>query len=190
MIGDLRDVRTQLILAVGVLLLLDAGAGVLLLSPAGRSRTARMQEYERLRVEKHTRAEATIPAQGMDQKITAAREEEAKFNSERLAQRYSTMSEQLAAIAKEAGVGVSNVKYDSRDESGGERTGKETIPPGYDSIGITIQIHGSYEEDMRFINAVERQKLMLLIDAVSFEGMKENQLTVSVHLSTFLRSAV
>ncbi len=31
--------------------------------------------------------------------------------------------------------------------------------------------------------------MMLLIDAVSFGGMQGDTLTVSVHLSTFLRSA-
>ena len=116
----------------------------------------------------------------MDTKIATAREEEAKFNTERVAQRYSTMSEQLSQIATEAGVNVSDVKYDARAE--------KSAPPGYDGIGITIQVHGSYEQDMQFINAVERQKMMLLIDAVTFGGMQGDALTVSVHLSTFLRS--
>jgi hypothetical protein len=42
---------------------------------------------------------------------------------------------------------------------------------------------------MRFINAVERQKMILLIDGVTFGGMLGDALTVSVHLSTYLRSA-
>ncbi len=92
------------------------------------------------------------------------------------------MSEQLSHIGSEAGVKVSDVKYDAHAR-------KKALPPGYDSIGITIQVHGSYAQDMRFINAVERQKMMLLIDAVSFGGMQGDTLTVSVHLSTFLRSA-
>jgi Tfp pilus assembly protein PilO len=180
MIGDLRDVRTQLLVAVGVLLLLDVAAIGLLVSPAGRSRGVRQQEYEQLRLEKFTKARAATPSQGMDQKIATAREQEAQFNSERMTARYSTMSEQLSRIAKEAGVGVSDVKYDERLE--------KDAPAGYGSIGITMQIHGSYDQDMRFVNAVERQKMLLLIDAVSFEGMQGDALTVSVHLSTFLRS--
>jgi Tfp pilus assembly protein PilO len=181
MIGGLRDVRTQLLLVVGVLFLVDLGAIALLMSPAGRSRGARQQEYERLRVEKIEKSQTAAPALGMDQKIATAREQETQFNSERLAQRYSAMSEQLSRIAKEAGVVVSDVKYD-------ERSVKD-IPSGYDNVGITIQVHGSYQQNMQFINAVERQKMLLLIDAVTFQGMKNDVLTVSVHLSTFLRSA-
>jgi Tfp pilus assembly protein PilO len=181
MIGDLRDVRTKLLIVVGVLVLLDVAAGVLLLSPVGRSKGQRQQLYEQLRLEKTAKTKAVTPVQGMDQKIATAREEETAFNKDRLAERYSTMSDELSHIAAEAGVGVSDVKYDEREAKG--------VPQGYDSIGITIQVHGTYAQDMHFINAVERQKMLLLIDAVTFGGMQGDQLTVSVHLSTFLRSA-
>jgi len=178
---DLRDVRTQLLVVVGVLLLLSVGAIALLVSPAGRSRGAREQEYEHLRMEKIEKTRAAAPVQGMDKKIEAAREEETQFNRERLAEHYSAMSDQLSHIASEAGVHVSTVKYDEHADKG--------TPPGFDGVGITIQVQGSYAQNMRFINAVERQKMMLLIDAVSFGGMQGDTLTVSVHLSTFLRSA-
>ncbi len=128
---NLRDMRTQLLVAVGVLLLLCVAAIALLLSPAGRSRDAREQEYERLRLEKIEKTRAAGPVQGMDKKIATAREEEAQFNGERLAQRYSAMSEQLSRIATEAGVNVSNVKYDEHGDKG--------APPGYDGVGITIR---------------------------------------------------
>jgi Tfp pilus assembly protein PilO len=181
MIGDLRDIRTQLLVVVGVLLLVDVAAILLLVSPAGRSRGARQQEYEQLRMEKIAKTQAATPTQGMDQKIATAREQETQFNSERMAHRYSAMSEQLSRIATEAGVGVSDVKYDENKE--------KDAPAGYGGIGITIQVHGSYDQDMRFVNAVERQKMLLLIDAVTFQGMQGDALTVLVHLSTYLRSA-
>lgn len=181
MIGDLRDVRTQLLIAVGVLLLFDIAAIALLVSPAGRSRSARQQEYEQLRMEKIEKTQSAAPSQSMDKKIATAREQEAQFNNERLAQRYSAMSERLAHMATDAGVRVSDVKYDARQEKG--------TPPGYDSIGITVKVQGSYEQNIRFINAVERQKMMLLIDGVSFGGMQGDTLTVSIHMATFLRSA-
>ncbi len=178
---DLRDVRTQMLIVVGVLGLLSLGAIGLLLSPAGRSQRARAQEYERLRLEKIEKTRASAPIQGMDKKITEARDEETQFDRERLAQRYSTMSEQLSHIADGAGVKVSNVKYDEHAEKG--------TPPGFNSIGITMQVAGTYAQDMHFINAVERQKMFLLIDGVSFGGMQGDTLTVSVRMSTFLRSA-
>jgi Tfp pilus assembly protein PilO len=180
MMGHLRDVRIQLLIVVGVLVLVDLAAIVLLMSPAGRSRGARQMAYEQLRVEKFEKAKAVAPAQDMDQKIVTAREQQVDFTRERMAARYSAMSEQLSHLGSEAGVSVTDVKYDAREEKG--------LPPGYDSIGITIQVRGSYEQDMRFVNAVERQKMLLLIDAVTFGGMQRDALTVSVHLSTFLRS--
>lgn len=185
MTADLRDVRTQLLIAVAVLLVLDLAAVAVLLSPAGRSRSARQQQYEQLRLVKMEQTRAAVATQGMDQKIATAREQEQDFNQERLTTRYSAMSELLSHIAGEAGVNVSDVKYDAQEN----REKDKSTPPGYDGIGITIQVHGSYAQDMRFINAVERQKMLLLIDAVSFGGMQGDELTVSVHLTTFLRSA-
>jgi len=182
MIGELRDIRTQLLILAGVLLLFAIAAIAVLLSPAGRSRGAREQLYEQLRLERIAKAKTAVSARGMDEKIATAREQQAAFNQERLASRYSAMSEQLSQMAREAGVKVSDVKYD-------ERTGGKEAPPGYDSVGITIQVRGSYAQDMRFINEVERQKMLLLIDAVGFSGMQGEELTVSVHLSTYLRSA-
>src|SRR6266536_458319 len=151
-----------------VLLMLDLGAIGVLMSPAGRSRGLQEQRFEQLRLEKMAKAKTAVSAQGMDRKIATAREQEAAFNQERLAARYSAMSEQLSTLAREAGVKVTNVKYD-------EQTGKDT-PQGYDSVGIAVQVHGSYAQDMRFINAVERQKMLMLIDGVAFSGMQGEEL--------------
>jgi Type II secretion system (T2SS), protein M subtype b len=178
---DLRDVRTQLLTIVAVLLLLDLAAIGVLVSPFGRSRGARQQRFEQLRLEKIVKTRDASATQGMAEKIATAREQEAAFNRDHLTSRYSTMSEQLSSIAQDAGVKVSDVKYAEHAE--------KNAPQGYDSVRITMRVHGSYTQDMRFINAVERQKMLLLIDAVEFSGMQGDQLTVLVHLTTYLRSA-
>ena len=60
------------------------------------------------------RARSTVSTQGMDQKIATARQQEQDFDRERLTGRYSDMSELLSHIAGEAGVNVSDVKYDEQ----------------------------------------------------------------------------
>ena len=106
MMGRLRDVRIQLLVVVGVLVLLDLAAIALLVSPAGRSRGARQAAYEQLRMEKFEKTKAAAPAQDMDQKIATARDQQVEFSHERMAARYSAMSEQLSHIGSEAGVKV------------------------------------------------------------------------------------
>lgn len=179
---DFRDMRVKLMIVIGVLLVIDLAAVALLLSPAGRSRGARQQTYEELRHDRIEMTKAALPVQGMDQKIATAHQQEDDFNKERVAEHYSTISEQLSQTAREAGVRVSDVTYDTKEQ--------KDLLKGYDNIGITILVGGTYEQNMRFINAIERQKLMLLIDAVSFGGMKGDEMRVTIHLSTFLRSAV
>jgi Tfp pilus assembly protein PilO len=182
-LSRLRDVRVQLMIVAAVLLVIDVAAVALLLSPAGRGRAARQQAYETLRRERIEKTAANQPLQGMDEKITTAHTQEAQFDKVRIADHYSAVSDRLASLAKEAGVTASNVRYDAVEETGKIR---ET-PAGYDKVGITILVNGAYEQDMRFINAVERQPMMLMIDAVSFNAQTGNQLSVTVHLSTYLR---
>lgn len=181
MIREIRDLRALLLIVIGALLLVDIGAAALLLSPAGRSADARMAEYEQLRKERMEKTISTAPARDIEKKIAQAKEQEQTFDQERLARRYSAMSEELARIAKEAGVNVSSVHYD-------ESVDTRKVPEGYTPLGITIQIKGSYDQDIRFINTVERQRMLLLIDGVSFGGMQGDSLTVSVHLTTYMRS--
>ncbi len=176
--NDLRDIRVQLALIAALLLVVDLVALGVLLSPMGHPRES---EYEQLRVQRIQKTEAVAPDRGMDQKIAMASEQEAKFNEERLTDRYSAMSEEIAHIAKDAGVDASRVTYDQRN------TDKNT-PAGYSEVGITVVIRGTYDQDIRFINAVERQKFFLLVATVSFGGMHGDNLAVSLHLSTFMRS--
>ncbi len=181
MIGEMRDVRTQLLIVMGLLLAADIGAGVMLLSPAGRSRAARQQEYERLRVERQDKSVAAAPARDIDKKLEEARLQEASFDQDRLVHRYSTISEDISRIAKENGVSVATVKYD-------ETSNNKSLPAGYTAIGISLIIHGGYEQNMRFVNAIERQRLLLIVDGVGFGGMTGDVLTMTLHLSTYMRT--
>jgi hypothetical protein len=183
---DLRDLRTQLLIVVGLLVLLDVAAIAVLLSPIRRGGEARQSRYRQLQLEKAATSQAAAATQGMEQKIASAAEQEAAFNRERFMGRYSEMSETLSRIAREAGVRVSDVKYGATSQ---DERDKQKTPAGYEGLEILMQVHGSYTQNMRFINALERQKTLLLIDDVGFGGMKGDELTVSVHLTTYLRSA-
>ncbi|MDR3763467.1 MAG: hypothetical protein P4M01_05160 [Acidobacteriota bacterium] len=182
MIGQLRDIRTQILIVAGLLLVADLGAGVMLMSPAGRARAAHMQEFERLRVERREKTEAAAPVRNLDKNIEEARLQEAAFIEDRLPHRYSSMSEELARLAQESGIHVTDIKYDE------SQARDKTLPAGFTGIGIALAAHGGYEQDMRFINSVERQKLLMLIDSVSFGGVQNGTLSVSLHLSTYMRS--
>ena len=182
---DLRDVRTQLLIAVAVLLLLDMAAMAVLLSPAGRSRSARQQQYEQLRLVKmeKTRLDRLHPGHGPED---CHRPRAGAGLQPRPARR--ALFGDVGAVVAHCGRGRRQ-RLRRKIRRACAKDKEKTTPPGYDGIGITIQVHGSYAQDMRFINAVERQKMLLLIDAVSFGGMQGDELTVSVHLSTYLRSA-
>ena len=72
MIGELRDLRTQLLIVAGVLLLADVAAVGVLVSPLASGRAERQKQYETLRLEKMEKAQATAPARGIHEKIGRA----------------------------------------------------------------------------------------------------------------------
>jgi Tfp pilus assembly protein PilO len=181
MIGELRDLRTQLLIVAGVLLLADVAAVGVLVSPLAAGRAEQQKHYEALRQEKIEKMQAAAPVRGIHEKIDAARRQETAFLDERLTKRYSAMSEEISHTAHEAGVEVSRVHYD-------DSLAQRDLPAGFQPLNITIQVKGSYEQNIRFLNAMERQKMMLLVDGVSFSGLKDGELTLAVKLSTFLRS--
>ena len=57
------------------------------------------------------------------------------------------------------------------------------LPAGFQPLNITIQVKGSYEQNIRFLNAMERQKMMLLVDGVSFSGLKDGELTLAINIA-------
>jgi predicted glycoside hydrolase/deacetylase ChbG (UPF0249 family) len=185
MIAGLHDLRTRLLILVVMLLLLDAAAITVLLSPIGKDNEARQRHYRQLLLEKAANSQAAAATQGMERKIEIAGEQEKNFDRERFIRRYSEMSETLARIARESGVQVSDIKYAASKQD----RAKQKTPAGYQALEILMQVHGSYAQDMRFINAVEREKTLLIIDDVSFAAMTGDELTVSVRLTTYLRSA-
>ena len=65
-----------------------------------------------------------LQSRAWTRRLQTAREEETQFNNERLAQRYSAMSEQLSHIGSEAGVNVSDCEIRRARR-------KKALPPGY-----------------------------------------------------------
>lgn len=180
---NLRDVRVQLASISAVLALVAILALSVLLSPAVRARQANELLYQQLQAERDSKKLAIAPAVSLDKQLEESREQQDDFARGYLPTRYSTMSEQLAQLAKRAGVRVLSVHYNEHAE-------QHNAPAGYDQLSISIEVSGNYEQDMHFINEVERQHALLLIDGVSFSGMSGNRLTVAVNLSTYLlRSA-
>jgi len=173
-----RFMRTWLLTVGGIFLVLDLASVGLLLSPLGRSRDAKQDEFTALRVEEMNKRKENLPARDMDAKLKSARLQLDDFYRDRLPHLDSQLSEELNRIAAANHVQLMAARY--------ERNRTEVV--GVMRVEINMDVDGSYANQMRFLNALERSQLFLIPAQITFGGMQQSGLRVTLKLYTFLRA--
>jgi type IV pilus assembly protein PilO len=173
---DLKRTRNRLKIAIAALVLVDAAAVAMLLTPIAGMREARQQE---LRQEwQQLKAREYAPWRGLDKKLPRAKEQIADFYQERIPTEESAISDSLGNVAAGAGVRISGVKY----------TVKDAPVQGLERVEIAANLSGDYLQLVRFINALERNKLFFLIDGVELGGEQNGIVGLQLRIETYLRS--
>lgn len=173
--ASIQEVRRTWLPVVVVLALLDlAGVGYLF-SPAGRSRQARLADYYQLRAELTAKKQEVLPTRGMDQKLKQASADITGFYGNRFPAQYSTMSEELGKVASDNGVHFVAVKYDEKDAP----------IEGLRKVNIEISLSGDYLQEVKFINALERDKMFFLVDGVAL-GEQQGNVRLQIKLETYM----
>jgi type IV pilus assembly protein PilO len=175
--ASIRETRKSLMPVVIALVILDLACVGYLFSPAGRSRAARQREYTRLRQQLVAKQQEVLPTRGMDQKLKQASEDITGFYDTRFPAEYSAIAEELGKIAADAGVKLSGVKYDEKDAP----------IEGLHKLTMEASIAGDYLQEVKFINAVERDKTFFLIDGINLAEQQGN-VRLQLKLETYLRN--
>jgi cbb3-type cytochrome oxidase subunit 3 len=177
--ATIRDVRRASMPVIAVLALLIVGCVVYIFSPAGRSRLAREREYRDLQAEVTAKRQDVLPTRGMDNKLKQASGDIDSFYGSRFPDEYSTVAEELGKVAGENGVHLNAVKYDDKD----------AVIEGLRKLTVDITLSGDYLQEVKFINALERDKIFFLVDGVSL-GEQQGNVRLQLKLETYLRSGV
>jgi type IV pilus assembly protein PilO len=80
-------------------------------------------------------------------------------------------------VASEYGVHLASVKYDDKDAP----------VPGLRKLDMEIALSGDYLQEVKFINALERNKMFFLIDGIAL-GEQQGQVRLQLKLETYLRN--
>jgi type IV pilus assembly protein PilO len=177
--ATIRDVRRASTPVIAILALLIIGCLVYILSPAGRSRQTREREYQDLQTEVMAKRQEVLPTRGMDNKLKQASADIDDFYGSRFPAQYSTVAEEIGKVAGETGVHLVAVKYDD----------KEALVEGLRKLNLEITLSGDYLQEVKFINALERNKIFFLIDGVAL-GEQQGNVRLQLKLETYLRSGV
>jgi len=175
--ASIRETRKTLLPVVVALALVVIACIGYLMSPAGRSREARQRDLDALNAQLTTKRQEVLPTRGMDGKLKQASTDIGGFYKERFPAEYSTVSEELGKLAAANGVQIAAVKYDDKDAP----------VEGLRKLEIEVALSGSYLQEAKFINALERDKLFFVIDGVTL-GEQQGNVRLQLKLETYLRS--
>ncbi len=175
--SSIREIRKTLMPVLIGLVVLDLACVGYLLSPAGKSHKARVQEYYELRAQLTAKREDVFPTRGMDGKLKQAATDIGGFYDHRFPAQYSAVSEELGKLASDYGVHLASVKYEDKDAP----------VDGLRKLNMEIALSGDYLQEVKFINALERDKMFFLIDGVAL-GEQQGAVRLQLKLETYLRN--
>jgi hypothetical protein len=172
--GDLRKIRKRFIVGVTILSAINLPLLAYLLwpGPARPSRDVLQQQYNNLS------REVALWEKSNPEKTRA---ELKQLYAENLPGRWSQISQQVDKLIRDTGVTAQSIHYPT------ENVEKPELPD-VQQVKIETTVTGDYSKVARFINALEQDKLLFIIEKISLSG-QEGGAVVSLHITfdTFLK---
>ena len=173
---SLKKLRTRFTLILAILLAIDVGLVAYLLWP-GRS-DARAEERQ-LQQEYLVKSRQVAPLIGMDKKLERTRDDIKAFNSDRVLGRWSQISNELHKLAQQSGVSLESISYKPEDSG----------IPNLQVVTIGTGIGGDYVKIVHFINALERDKVLFVINQIELQAQQGGMVELKISFETFLKEA-
>jgi hypothetical protein len=172
--GDLLKIRKRFIVGVTSLGAINLALLVYLLwpGPAQPSQEALQQQYNKL-----SREVALWEKSNPEKTRTDLKQ----LYADNLPGRWSQISEQVNKLIRETGVAAQSIHYPTENA-------EKSAPPDVQQVKIETTVTGDYSKVARFINALEQDKLLFIIEKISLNG-QEGGAVVSLQITfdTFLK---
>ena len=174
--APLQKMRRGFIIALSVLAVIAAVFAGSLLWPGTSGASERAEEQS---VEKELRLKRlqAAPLHGIEKKLVDSGAQIKQLYAERVASRWSGISERIQKLAQETGVSAQSIRYKT------DPTGL----PNLQRVNIETTIGGDYAKIPHFINALERDKLLFLITQISVTGQEGGMVQLQIRFDTFLK---
>jgi type IV pilus assembly protein PilO len=177
---DLRQARQKIKIALIAMGAVDVIALVVLVSPLVGSSQSRRAELDQLWQDLQQKTRQVEPLRGMDKKVAIAGQQISDFYKDRLPSQDSAISDQLGKVAAENGVKIGSVRYKAEDP----------LDIGLRPVSIEADLSGDYLQLVRFLNALEREKIFFVVDSVTLGGEQNGPVKLGVKLETYLKAGV
>lgn len=177
---NVREHRRRLHIIAALLILVNVIAASMLVYSLMRSGQSRQSEFAALRVQVQRQKMIVVPPNTVQQRVEEARKQIDDFYRSRVPGQFSDVYDRLGKVAAQNRVKLANIRYNE---------GESDIP-GLHRINIQASLGGDYAQVLKFINALERDKMFFIIDSVSLGEQQGGAVRLEIALEAYLRSNV
>jgi Tfp pilus assembly protein PilO len=182
--NNLAKMRQRFTLILSVLGGLDLLLVIYLLLP-GSSPSSRTALEQTLRDQEKTLSREVAPLKGIDKQLAQTRVDVKNFYQQKVPSEFSQISQHLTKLMNETGVTTaSGIHY--VPENRGARNEKGELPD-VQRINIDTTVSGEYAKVGKFINAMEQDKFVFIIDQISLTSQESGVVSLQIKFETFLK---
>ena len=183
--NNLAKVQKRFTLILSVLGAVDLLLIIYLLLP-GSSPAARLAQEESLRQQKKALTSEVAPLNGIDKKLAQTRVDVKKFYEQKVPSQFSQISQHLEKLMQETGVTTSGgIRYPQERNASNEKNEL----PDVQRINIETTVTGEYAKVARFINAMEQDKFVFIIDQIALTSQESGVVSLQIKFETFLKES-
>lgn len=179
---NLDNVKRRFTLVLASLGAVDLILIVYLLWP-GVSPAAKLAREEALREQETTLSREVAPLKGIDKKLTQTRVDVKKFYEQKIPTEFSEISRHLEKLIQETGVTTQGIHFNQ------ERSDQaKNDLPDVQRVTIDTTVTGEYTKIARFINALEQDKFVFIINQITLSSSEGgNTVSLQIKFETFLK---
>lgn len=175
---DLRQTRKNIKTALAVMAGIDVLAAVVYLSPLVGSADTRRQEMNLLQAELTTKTRQVEPLRNLPEKVVLASQQVSDFYKKRFPGQDSQIATEFGKVAAANSVTIEQAKY----------TPKGPGPARLQLVEMEAELSGSYRSLAQFINALERDETLFIINSVTLGSEQAGPVKLQMKLETYLKA--
>jgi Tfp pilus assembly protein PilO len=184
--NNLTKTRRQFTLILGILGAIDLLLIVYLVLP-GSSASGRLAQEQSLHEQVKTLKHDVAPLIGIDGKLAQTRVDVKHLYEQKVPSQFSQISQHLEKLMQETGVSTQGGIHYSQAKV--ENQADKHDLPDVQKIDINTTVIGEYAKVARFINALEQDKFVFVIDEISLNSQENGVISLSIKFQTFLKQS-
>lgn len=180
---NLARAKSRFTIIVAVLGIVNLILIAYLLWP-GSSPSAKLAKEQTLQQQQATLKKDVAPLEGIEGKLAQTRVDVKNFYAQKVPSEFSQISQQLEKIVQDTGVSTQGgIRY-SQDRGHDEKNDL----PDVQKVSVEATVTGEYSKVARFINALEQDKYMFIINQITVNGAEGGSVvSLQIKFETFLK---